>query len=198
MARSRANPRGAAVFSCPLIVLSMGTDRGERRAFCVERRKVWVRPDRSEMARRAGRAVRRGTRNRSGKAPPPGPPAHARPACATCMCDAACATARRAASACRARARCCRSARAHGARGKRRRRRDHQHTTTTTPRARACVRTCVRELRSKGATRLVRCNPARSCCLASRWNSPRPYLRREGRAPCHCHEDPLDMASWKI
>ena len=161
----------------------MSPNRGETKgfAFCVERRKFWVRPDRAVTARRAGRAVR----------PPPGPPARARPACAACMCDAACVTARRVASACRARACCRRSACAHGARGKRRRRRDHQHTTTTTPRARACVRTCVRELRSKGATRLVRCSPARSCCLASRWNSPRPYLRREGRAPCHCHEDPL-------
>ena len=59
--RRGPTPEGPPRFSCPLIVLSMNTDRGEKRAFCVERRQVRVRPDRSVMARRAGRAVRRGT-----------------------------------------------------------------------------------------------------------------------------------------
>ena len=47
----------------------------------------------------------------------------------------------------------------------------------------ACVRACgLADASSnrKERPRRVRCSPARSCCFASRSNSPRPYLRREG------------------
>ena len=151
--RRGLTPEGAPRFSCPLIVLSTNTDRGEKRGFASKDASVGC--GRIMLQRRAGRAGRRGEEPKRESTTP-----RSARSCAPCVrcvhvrCGVRNGEARRlrAPRACvllSVRVRSRRAGKAKKAQG------PPAHHHHHTPRARACVRTCVRELRSKGATRLA-------------------------------------------